>query len=290
MNEHMNHGAGADGGPTLFALWSPGTLLLAVIAGFAYFYYVNSLARQQPDVYKTTSRQKTAFVFGLIVFYAGQGSPISYYGQSSLFSAHMLQQSLLYLIMPPLLYLGIPEWMAKPVLDKRFVRKWLQPLTNPMLSVLLFNLCFSIYHIPFIMNNVHHNGFWHYGTHVLLIVLAFHMWFPVFAPVKEWDRLSDLQKLAYVFANGVLLTPACALIIFSKTIMYPMFAQGPQVFELLPPLDDQQLGGTLMKIIQEIVYGTVLAFVFFRWFRRERAKDDDLDAIPGEAWLQKNGG
>jgi putative membrane protein len=29
-----------------------------------------------------------------------------------------------------------------------------------------------------------------------------------------------------------------------------------------------------MKIIQEIVYGTILAYVFFQWARRERQNDE----------------
>lgn len=285
---HVNHGVGGDSGASVFAMWSPGTLLLAVIVGVAYFYYVGNASRHNRGYAPVSAGKKTAFVIGLIVFYIGQGSPVSYYGQSTLFSAHMLQQSLLYLIMPPLLYVGTPDWLLRPLLEKPFVRRWFKPLTNPLLSVLLFNLAFSLYHVPRIMNGTHGSGWLHYGTHLMLIVLAFHMWFPVFTPVKEWDRLSDLQKLAYVFANGVLLTPACALIIFSNTLLYPVYAQGPQLFEMLPPLDDQQLGGTIMKIIQELAYGTVLAFVFFRWFRKERAKDDQDDLNMPEALLQKN--
>ena len=38
---------------------------------------------------------------------------------------------------------------------------------------------------------------------------------------------------------------------------------GPEMFNTLPPLEDQQLGAVLMKIIQEAVYGTYLAVIFF---------------------------
>ena len=41
----------------------------------------------------------------------------------------------------------------------------------------------------------------------------------------------------------------------------------------MPPLYDQQLGGVLMKIIQEIVYGTMLFFIFIDWYRKEREKE-----------------
>jgi putative membrane protein len=45
------------------------------------------------------------------------------------------------------------------------------------------------------------------------------------------------------------------------------------MFFSIPLLYDQQLGGVLMKIIQEIVYGTVLFFVFMDWYRKEREKE-----------------
>ncbi len=48
---------------------------------------------------------------------------------------------------------------------------------------------------------------------------------------------------------------------------------GPEMFNTLPPLEDQQLGAVLMKIIQEAVYGTYLAVIFFQWVRTEREKD-----------------
>jgi putative membrane protein len=42
----------------------------------------------------------------------------------------------------------------------------------------------------------------------------------------------------------------------------------------LPLVEDQQLGGIMMKIIQEFVYGTLLGIIFFKWARQERARDD----------------
>jgi putative membrane protein len=35
-------------------------------------------------------------------------------------------------------------------------------------------------------------------------------------------------------------------------------------------LHDQQLGGVLMKVIQEIIYGTMLGHVFFEWYRKDQ--------------------
>lgn len=39
-------------------------------------------------------------------------------------------------------------------------------------------------------------------------------------------------------------------------------------------LHDQQLGGVLMKVIQEIVYGVMLFYVFIEWYRKERDEEN----------------
>ena len=101
-----------------------------------------------------------------------------------------------------------------------------------------------------------------FAYHTVLLVTAFIMWFPVFCPLPELNRLNDLKKMAYIFGNGVLLTPACALIIFADSIIYDMYSNVTVPFTHLSPLDDQQLGGVIMKILQEIIYGATFSLYF----------------------------
>ncbi|MBB3854344.1 hypothetical protein DV713_08435 [Parageobacillus thermoglucosidasius] len=61
----------------------------------------------------------------------------------------------------------------------------------------------------------------------------------------------------------MLLTTACALIIFANEPFYTVYYDAPQLFKTLSPLVDQQAGGVIMKVVQEIVYGTMIECVFF---------------------------
>jgi putative membrane protein len=72
----------------------------------------------------------------------------------------------------------------------------------------------------------------------------------------------------------VLITPACALIIFASEPLYATYMQAPQLFPGLNTSSDQRLGGIIMKLVQELVYGSVLAYVFYHWYKQE--KQDDL--------------
>ncbi|WP_409343215.1 cytochrome c oxidase assembly protein [Paenibacillus sp. MBLB4367] len=287
MHNHLEmHGAS----PSFSDLWSPGVLLITLLVGYVYFYFTGPGRHRFAGSEPVAIGKKLLFVTALALFYIAQGTPLSYYGHAHLFSAHMLQQSILYLVMPPLVYMSIPGWMLNPLLDRKWMRKWVYPFTQPLFSVLLFNLLFSMYHIPLIFNAVAQHPVYHLGYHFILIAAAFHMWFPVFNNATSWKRMSDLQTLAYIFANGVLLTPACALIIFAKDLLYEPYIGAPLIIEALPPLDDQQLGGTIMKIIQEIVYGFALAYIFFRWFRMERSKDEPIEPNSQDTMLRTSNG
>jgi putative membrane protein len=258
-----------------FDLWNPVLLLLVLVVGFVYGKLVGSMKETLKDAEPVGLRQKLAFYTGLALFYIGQGSPINYIGHHYLFSIHMLQQTILYLIVPIFIWTGMPSWLFRPLLSNRVVRGIFSFFTRPLIAIFMFNILFSVYHMPFIMDGLMRNEWLLLAYHSVLQVTAFFMWFPVFCPLPEMNRLSDLKKIAYIFGNGVLLTPACALIIFANTLLYDMYTNVTIPFAHLSPLDDQQLGGVIMKIIQEIVYGSALAYIFFRWYRRERIQDND---------------
>jgi len=270
-----------------YAMWSPGTVLLLVVIGYVYFQLIGPWRNHFAGSDKVSTSKKVYFVVALFVYYAGAGSPVYYYAMKYLFSAHMMYMALIYLIFPPLLLLSLPDWLIRPFMMQKWVQKWVKPLFHPVLAVISFNILFSFYHIPFIFNYNFNHPFIHTVYHVVLLLSAFHMWFLISCPLPEWNRLTPLQKIMYIFANGLLLTPACALIIFTGSLLYPGFTAGTESIGFwLSPLEDQRLGGTLMKVIQELVYGISIGIVFFKWYNDEK-KQDEADLAKTNSTLVK---
>ena len=114
----------------------------------------------------------------------------------------------------------------------------------------------------------------------MLTLTAFFMWMPLIPMAKELDKLSEIYKIGSVFAAGMLLTPACALIIFADQSFYTVYSEAQPLFAALPALEDQRTGGILMKVVQEIVYSTVIGYIFFKWARKEKA--EEVDALPNK--------
>jgi putative membrane protein len=258
-----------------FQLWNPVLFLVIVVIGLLYARLAGSWRGSFTDSEPISNGKKLSFYTGLLLFYIGQGSPINFIGHHYLFSFHMLQQTILYLTVPIFIWSGLPAWMLRPVVRNKAIYGLLSFFSRPLIAIFLFNILFSIYHMPFIMDGLMRNEWLHLAYHTILLASGFMMWFPVFCPLPELNRLSELKKIAYIFGNGVLLTPACALIIFADSLLYETYRNAVVPFVYLSPIEDQQLGGVIMKIIQEIVYGSVLAIIFFRWYRSERSSEKD---------------
>lgn len=285
-------------------IWDVSMIFVTLFMAVLYLLLTGPLRNYFSGTEQVPLYKKVIFIVGLTVFYLAEG-PLDLMGHL-MFSAHMLKQALLYLVMPPLLYLGTPRWFYQPLLKLPSLAKVIRVITNPVLSVLLFNGLFSLYHMPMVFDNVMVNFAYYNIYHDLLLISAFIMWWPFFCPIKELNSLSHLKKLALLLANSFVLTPACALIIFAGEPMYQTFTDpnmwaqalsfclpagstldlagisGPQLFSMFTPLHDQQLGGVIMKLVQEIVNGTMLSYILIQWIKREKAREkEELELSSG---------
>lgn len=259
-------------------LWNVGLNLTMVALGGWYLAATGPQRKPQIGWEPVSPGRKMLFLTGLILFYLALGSPMEAIGHE-LFSVHMLQQSILYLIVPPLMIRGIPDWMWRHWLQSFPFKKWSVWGRRPVVALLLFNGLFSVYHLPRVFDFLMGDELYQLLSHVVLFLAAGLMWWPVLTPLEEEMVLQPLRKLAYLASAGMLLTPACALIIFSDQLLFASY-EGVRLFPVLSPRNDQQLGGVTMKIIQEIAYGVAMGHVFLQWVRREGKKN--IYGVPDE--------
>ncbi|WP_186577583.1 cytochrome c oxidase assembly factor CtaG [Aquibacillus kalidii] len=280
------------------ALWSPFFLLFTIGLAIAYYLVTFLFRHKFTNDPEPTGNQVLFFYSGVALLYIVKGSPIDLLSHI-MFTSHMVQMALYYLVFPIFIIKGIPNWIWRLIYNLPILKYLLNVLTKPIVALLLFNGLFSMYHIPVIFDFAKANIVAHAIISSVILITAFFVWWPIFTPLKEKDKLSPLLKIGYIFANGVLITPACGLIIFSSDVLYHTYSasggwvqalalcvpgsvlngislSGPEMFSPLPIIEDQQLGGIMMKISQEIIYGIILARIFFPWFNKESGKIDPL--------------
>ncbi|WP_106497739.1 cytochrome c oxidase assembly factor CtaG [Lentibacillus sp. Marseille-P4043] len=288
------------------ALWSPYYLIFVLGLCLAYYLITIRYRHKFGIKDKPTGKQLVFFYLGMVLLYIVKGSPVDLLTHIML-TAHMAQLAIYFLIFPILMIKGIPVWIWERVVNAPIVKPIVKLLTKPIISLLLFNVLFSIYHIPVVFDFTKASPVAHTLISTIILVAAFIVWFPILTPLKEFDTMSPILKIGYIFANGVLITPACVLIIFANVPLYAAYSQngawiqalalcvpgdvlqgltysisGPQMFSPMGVMEDQQLGGIIMKIMQEATYLSILGKIFFSWFTRESLK---VDPIPdANAW------
>lgn len=228
-----------------------------------------------------SNRKRTYFTLGIAIMYLALGSPLNMLGHHFLFSAHMLQQSLMFFIVPPFLLTGLPETWFRPWLDKPLPHRIARAVTNPIFSAILFNGLLSFYHYPSVFNFSMSTETIGLGVHAIIFLSSLFMWWNVVCPVSNWQRMTELKQLAFLFMNAILLYPACALMILTSKLLYAHYFDVPQVISFLPPLEDQRFGGVIMKLMQEGIVGLFVIRLLHRWYRKENPKEDDLDLKQG---------
>ncbi|WLR52202.1 cytochrome c oxidase assembly factor CtaG [Bacillus tianshenii] len=280
------------------ALWSPYYMVFIIALGALYLSLVRGrLMNKFESAEPATKKQMFYFLSALVILYAVKGSPVDLLGHLN-FSLHMVQMSLLYLAVPPLMILGTPEWLFRKFANLKVIHPVYKVFSRPIIALFLFNGLFSMYHFPVIFDVIKTDPLLHGLVTSVIFFCAFFMWIPLIAPLPEYDRLGDLQKMGYLFSNGVLLTPACALIIFANNPLYATYSDPAawaealalcvpaslltnidvsnlSLFSFTTILKDQQLGGVIMKIVQEIIYGMTLGYVFTRWVKNEQKRGDE---------------
>lgn len=210
-------------------------------------------------------REAIYFASGVISFYLAVGSPLDALGENFLFSAHMLQHNLLMYVCPPLLLLGLPTWLV----DRAFLRhKWLKQLikllVHPLIAGLSFTLVFSLWHIPYLYEWALHDKAVHIIEHLTMLFVSLQMWWCILGPSRQVPALPYGGQIVFVFLLMVGQTPLFAFLTFSSDVFYPTYAYAPRVIEL-SPIQDQVLGGIVMKLANMFVSLGIMSVAFYKW-------------------------
>jgi putative membrane protein len=246
-----------------------GLLLLAGV----YLLGVGPLRRRfrlGPPVSRARIATYLAGVFCLLIALEG---PIHELSDTYLFSAHMVQHMLLIYAAPPLMLLGMPGWLLRPIVRLPGVLPVARVLTSPIPALILFNIVFSLYHVPPYYNAVSMNHNLHIAAHLVFIVLAVMTWWPLLSPLPELPPLSYPLRLLYVFGQTFSGFIVGSFITNSSTVLYPFYAQAPRTWGL-SLLDDQKIGGLIMWVIGGSYLLLVFSAIFFAWARAEGVHDD----------------
>jgi putative membrane protein len=193
-----------------------------------------------------------------------------------IFSMHMAQHLLETFVIPPLLLLGTPGWMLRPLLLNRAIKPIARVLTNPLVAFLIFSTVFVTAHFPPIFEHMCRDENFHIFLHLLFMASGVLLWWPILSPVPELPRLSYPAQILYLFLLMIPMTAVAAPITLATHVIYPWYTEAAHGWGL-NPIDDQVLGGLIMWIGQGTYLMFIFTFIFYKWSQSE---DRDVPIQP----------
>jgi putative membrane protein len=226
------------------------------LAGVLYWARVRTLSW---DGRRIPLWRQVCFGSALVVISIALFSPIGHISDE-LVIAHMGEHLLLGDIATLLLVLGMTRSLLQPILAIRFFRR-LEVLAHPLVALPLWALNFYFWHVPAIYDAAYGTAPIHALEHTTFIFFGCLMWMPLFGPLPKPDWFGAGWKVAYVFAVRFAGAILGNVLMWSGSVLYPVYAKGEAYWHISAQAD-QSTAGALMMVESTFLLLGVLAWVF----------------------------
>lgn len=260
----------------LYLDWQIEPVLIGLITTLATAYYVSvgPLRRRLAPREKFPTAKALLFGLALVLLFLNEGSPLHDLAERYLLSAHMIQHLLLSYVVTPLLIAGTPAWLFRAAFANPSILPTMRVVFHPLMTFAAFALVMAIYHLPRLYDLSLVNTSLHHSVHIIILIASVMVWWPIMSPIKELPRPPYLVRVAYLFLLPVAQLPIFAFVTFAHEPLYQVYAHMPTRAFGLSVMEDQAIGGIVMKVAGVVAFGIPFIFTFLSWYRSEVSKDD----------------
>lgn len=246
--------------------------------------YTRAVTRLRDRGHIVSGKQIVAFACGIGALVIALLSPVDQIGDEKLLSIHMVQHLIIADLAAPLLLLGVrsPVFLfiwPRPTLvwfmRKQRLRDVLAALTRPQIAVPIWILVLYGWHFT-PMFEAALGSYWIHGLqHQSFLIASMLAWWPLLEPHRlrmQGQLWKTGQIVGARMASGFL----GMMFVFMKSPLYDWYGTEAQEYGL-SPLEDQQIAGALMMMVDiGIAFG---GLTFFFWNASRVAGDDPRDQL-----------
>lgn len=241
----------------------PGIWLLmgAMLAGYVWLW-----RRGRPAELSAVERRKPLwFGLGFAVLWGATDWPLGTLGAGYLASAHMAQYMLYTLVAAPLLLLGTPEWVARPVVERLHLEGALRVLARPVVAAVAFNVVLVATHAPWTVDTFRSSELGSFALDMMWLASGLLLWTPLVSPLRELVHPSPAVRCIYLFlASGAVPMVPGGILTFAEFPLYATYELAPRVAGISADAD-QQTAGIIMKIGSLPIVWGVIFVTFVKW-------------------------
>jgi putative membrane protein len=241
------------------------------VAGVLYWHRVLALSW---DGRRVPLWRQLCFGAGLATISIALFSPIGHIADE-LVAAHMVEHLLIGDFASLLLVLGLTRSLLQPLLAIRAFNR-LQVLTHPAVAFPLWAVNLFFWHVPAIYQEAYGAAPIHALEHTTFLFFGCLMWMPIFGPLPKPQWFGAAWKVGYVIAvrfTGAILGN---VLMWSGTVLYPIYRPGERYWGI-SPIADQSTAGVIMMVEGTFLALGVLAWVFLEVAREGTEKQRLLD-------------
>ena len=287
---------------TLWSVWEPDPLVAIglVLMSWLYLRGTGELWRRAGNDRGIRRWQVWAFFSGVVTFAMATLSPLDALG-GSLFSGHMVQHLVVFLVAPalfaisrpmlPLLWalpkslrLGLMRWWAK----RSVVSGIVEAASHWVVVLLLYAGVLWLWHVPRLYDAALDSELAHALEHLTFIAVAFMFWSTVLDAGRP-NGIGHGAALLMVFATALHSSALGALLTFADAPLYASHEPYTEAWGLTP-LEDQQLAGVLMWVPMGLWFTATALTLVGLWIRAADRSVRRLELENSPAFGQSHSG
>jgi putative membrane protein len=257
-------------------------LVAALVIGYLYAVRrigIYQVAQGTPPV---TARQMAWFFGGVAALFVAAWWPIHDLAEESMFTFHMIEHLIIGLVVPPMLLLGTPRWLAELIGGSPRVLPIVKRLSRPIPAFFFYSLILVGIHWPAVNELMVTSDAAHFLIHAVFFTSAMFMWMPVVSPLPDVPRIAPPARAFYLFLHSIIPTVPASFLTFGTTPIYDIYETFPKLWGF-DTITDQTVAGLIMKLVGGLYLWAIIAVIWFRWYNEEQRWEAREKELRGRA-------
>jgi putative membrane protein len=261
----------------VFTLWHPEVIALIILLSILYFEVTGPLTGRLglPEL-TVKSRQRVYWILAMVCLYAAMGTPVGIMADKYLYMFHVIQISILSVVVPPLVWSSTPRELVALFIERPAIKPIFKAWGHPLAAMLVFNLFYWAWQYPPILDATLRASLLFTAGNYLMLISALFLWWPLVGPAAPtgmragfrhlvappWgSAMSPEAQMLYLFFNMDLMIPPVVFVADTTQPIYQFYMQAPHVFGL-GALADQQMGVLLMGVLMFLAFAVAFGAAF----------------------------
>jgi putative membrane protein len=215
-----------------------------------------------------------SFVFGVFLMFIVQVGPLDTLADDVL-TAHMIQHIVIGDFASLFIVLGLTGPVIQPLLHMRATRP-LRVLASPVVALVLWAFNLYLWHVPLFYQLAINHDLVHALEHATFLWFGTLLWFALIGPLPKPAWFNGWGALVYVIGVRFIGAILGNVLIWTQTVLYPVYSP-TDAARGLNPLSDQNVAGGLMMVEEMILTTLLLGWLFFRFAKQDDERQELLD-------------